>query len=96
MGFTYKDDPTIAAQYFPFDLQGPPAASTEISATVTPESLSPADHGKLAYVQAGDIWVQKLPDGEGVRLTTDGQNQEPRQLSTDANYRDELFDWRQD
>lgn len=74
----YKDDRTIAAQHFPFDLQGPPAASTEISATVTPESLFPANLGKLAYVQAGDIWVKTLPDGEVVRLTTDGQNQEPR------------------
>jgi Tol biopolymer transport system component len=29
-------------------------------------------------VQAGDIWVKALPDGEPLRLTTDGRNREPR------------------
>jgi hypothetical protein len=32
VGAWYKDDPDIEAVYFPFDLQGPPAASTEIPA----------------------------------------------------------------
>jgi Tol biopolymer transport system component len=34
--------------------------------------------GKLAYVQGGDIWVKALPDGEPLRLTTDGRSSEPR------------------
>lgn len=34
----YQDDPTVAAQPFPFDLQGPPPASTELSPSLTPES----------------------------------------------------------
>ncbi len=29
-------------------------------------------------MQGGDIWVKALPDGEPLRLTTDGQNREPR------------------
>ena len=32
----------------------------------------------VAYVQGGDIWVRTLPEGEPVRLTFDGRNQEPR------------------
>ena len=34
--------------------------------------------GKLAYVQGGDIWVKALPEGEPLRLTSDGSNSEPR------------------
>jgi Tol biopolymer transport system component len=34
--------------------------------------------GKLAYVQGGDIWVKALPDGEPLRLTSDGINSQPR------------------
>ncbi len=34
--------------------------------------------GKLAYVQAGDIWVQALPDGTARRVTTEGNASFPR------------------
>ncbi len=33
--------------------------------------------GKVAYVQAGDIWVKELPDGEARRITQDGKNDTP-------------------
>ncbi|MCX7682241.1 MAG: hypothetical protein N2508_09825 [Anaerolineae bacterium] len=46
-------------------------------ATLTAPQL-PSDLGLLAYVQGGDIWVKALPEGEPVRLTTDGRNQAPR------------------
>lgn len=45
--------------------------------TPTPVSL-PSSLGKVAYVQGGDIWVRALPEGQPQRLTTDGQNREPR------------------
>ena len=32
----------------------------------------------VAYIDGGDVWTKTLPDGEAVRLTTDGHNQEPR------------------
>jgi Tol biopolymer transport system component len=53
--------------------KGTPAAATP-SAPVTPGS----GLGKLAYVQGGDIWVKALPDGEPLRLTSDGTSSEPR------------------
>lgn len=57
------------------------------SGSITPTgtvALSPAPTtasstlGKVAFVQAGDIWVQDLPDGPPQRLTHDGQNDSPR------------------
>ncbi|MDI7276108.1 MAG: hypothetical protein QME94_09015 [Anaerolineae bacterium] len=44
--------------------------------TATPRSESAL--GSLAYVLAGDIWVRNLPDGDPVRLTSDGGNSSPR------------------
>ncbi len=56
------------------------ASPKETSAAATPSAqVTPGvSLGKLAYVQGGDIWVKALPDGEPLRLTTDGRNREPR------------------
>ena len=46
-----------------------------------PENPAPVSQdlpGKLAFLQNGDIWVKILPDGEPLRLTTDGANLKPR------------------
>jgi hypothetical protein len=48
------------------------------TAAPQPTPTSGVGLGKLAYVQGGDIRVKALPDGEPLRLTTDGQNREPR------------------
>lgn len=48
----------------------PPSASTAVPA---PSSL-----GRLAYIQQGDLWVRKLPDGVARRLTSSGHTSAPR------------------
>ena len=42
-----------------------------------PDILSSEGLGRVAYNQAGDIWVKPLPDGDPIRLTTDGSNSSP-------------------
>lgn len=42
------------------------------------DDSSAADLGKVAIIQDGDIWVKSLPDGEPQRLTSDGNNSNPR------------------
>ncbi|MGI6206756.1 MAG: TolB family protein [Anaerolineae bacterium] len=70
----------------------PPTADTSAAATIaalstenaklvkqlTPEPPGLARLGRLAYVQAGDIWARALPDGVPQRLTEDGLNRQPR------------------
>ena len=53
----------------------PTATPTE---TPTPEVTATPELGKLIYVRGSDIWLKDLPGGEAQRLTTDGQNREPR------------------
>ena len=36
------------------------------------------DLGCMVYVQSGDIYVKRLPDGQPLRLTQDGLNSTPR------------------
>ena len=55
----------------------PMSPVTQMSTLATPTPPLPADLGKLAYVQGGDVWVRELPDGEPQRLTADGCNSEP-------------------
>ncbi len=45
---------------------------------LVPDGVYPASLGRLAFVRDGDIWVQALPDGKPVRLTSDGRNRSPR------------------
>jgi Tol biopolymer transport system component len=41
--------------------------------------------GKVAYIQEGDVWVKRLPNGLPNRLTTDGNNSNP-QWSSSGNW----------
>ncbi len=52
------------------------AAALAARATATP--APPANLGRVAYVQGGDIWTRALPNEKPVRLTTDGRNHAPR------------------
>jgi Tol biopolymer transport system component len=53
------------------------ATQVAAPAVPTPETAS-EQLGWLAYVQGGDIYITALPDGEAIRLTTDGRNEAPR------------------
>jgi hypothetical protein len=43
-----------------------------------PAILSNEGLGRVAYMKDGDIWVKPLPEGEALRLTSDGMNSFPR------------------
>lgn len=64
--------PTVAPPSPPLPSEAPSPLPTP-----TPVSLPPS-LGKVAYIQGGDIWVKALPEGQPQRLTTGGQNREPR------------------
>jgi Tol biopolymer transport system component len=49
----------------------------QVSVELEPTPV-PSNFGKLAYIQGGDVWVMKLPEGESHRLTHDGINHVPR------------------
>jgi Tol biopolymer transport system component len=68
------DSPVITSKVSPpgGNLTG---TATLIISTATPV---PANLGKLAYLQEGDIWVKDLPDGHARQLTTGGHSREPR------------------
>jgi Tol biopolymer transport system component len=79
----------MVACYGTFDLQiettpGPEATLAALAAenarlaTQVTELETQSNLGWLAYVQGGDIWVRRLPDGEPQRLTEDGRNSAPR------------------
>ncbi len=50
----------------------------EIAAAPVVKRVPPDGYGQVAFVQGGDIWIKRLPDGEPQRLTTDGNNIKPR------------------
>lgn len=52
--------------------------ATQVATLTVPTFTPMPSLGKLAYVHGGDIWVKNLPDGEPLRLTTDGRNSAPR------------------
>lgn len=56
----------------------PAEATVTAQAALTAAPTPTPELGKLAYVQGGDVWVEKLPDGAPQRLTTDGRNRDPR------------------
>ncbi|MHB1296057.1 MAG: GerMN domain-containing protein [Anaerolineae bacterium] len=64
----------VAAEGATIAAVGTPLAggTAEASKAVTPEL------GRVAYVLHGDIYIEALPDGEPIRVTTDGRNQGPR------------------
>ncbi len=77
---TLLPTPTITPWPSPLPAEVPTSLPTSTPVplpTPTPVSLPPS-LGKVAYVQGGDIWVKALPEGQPQRLTTDGQNREPR------------------
>ncbi|MFN8454819.1 MAG: hypothetical protein U0401_09155 [Anaerolineae bacterium] len=43
---------------------------------------APSNLGQLAYLQAGDIWVKELPNGQPRQLTRGGDNRRPRWSSS--------------
>jgi len=53
---------------------------TPVETPFTPEETPsvPLDLGWLAYIQGGDVWIRRLPEGEPERLTQDGLHLEPR------------------
>src|SRR6476661_2829502 len=48
------------------------------SPTPSPQPTTGATTTKLAYVHAGDIYVQTLPNGSPQPLTSDGTNKSPK------------------
>lgn len=52
------------------------AVLSQLQAVTGPVHVGP-QLGKVAYVQAGDIWVKELPEGEARRITQDGNNDTP-------------------
>ena len=48
------------------------------SPSPTPAAEPAPDFGFVAYIQGGDIWVRRVPDGPPLRLTADGRNRSPQ------------------
>ena len=78
---------TLTACSGTFDLQieTTPAAEATIAALEAEKSRlativahQESRLGQLAYVQGGDVWIKKLPDGDPRRLTDDGRSSQPR------------------